>query len=105
MNELIKRNLLYLADLSERVIRTFFAAFLGSLLAAGFGTPGVDLASNADKAAWAGLAAAATLVMSLLSKDIGDPRSAGVLKGLLVKKQQAAGKLLEQAPSGASAAV
>jgi hypothetical protein len=103
MNQWLKHNLLYLADGTERVVRTFLAAFLSSLLASGFGTPGVDLVSNADKAAFAGLAAAVTLVISLLSKDIGDPQSAGALKGLLVKKQQTQAKPVAQPPSGAGA--
>lgn len=71
----------YLASLAERVVATFIQAAIGVYLAAllAGNTSALSDASLAQKAALAGIAAAAALVKGLLAKGIGNGDTPAVL--------------------------
>ncbi|MCA1571947.1 MAG: holin [Chloroflexi bacterium] len=68
----------YIRDLAERVISTYAQAFLGLLLASGFGVDGVLDLSIAVKAAVAAIPAALSVLKGLLARSVGDKESASL---------------------------
>jgi hypothetical protein len=68
----------YVRDLAERVLSTYVQAFLGLLLASGFGVDGVLDLSLVVKAGVAALPAALSLVKGLLARGVGDKESASL---------------------------
>lgn len=74
----------YVVDLAERVLSTYVQAFLGLLLASGFGVDGVLDLSLVVKAGIAALPAALSLVKGLLARGVGDSQSASLAKPPIV---------------------
>ena len=74
----------YIRDTVERVLRTYFQAFIGLLLASGFGLDGVVDLAVIQKAAVSALPAALSLIMSLLDRGLGDSESASFAKPPIV---------------------
>jgi len=70
----------YLRDLAERVLSTYAQAFIGLLLASGFGVDGVLDLSSLRKAAIAAIPAALSLAKGLLARTVGDEESASLAK-------------------------
>lgn len=70
----------YIRDLVERVGSTYVQAFVGLLLASGFGVDGVLDLSLVVKAGIAALPAALSLVKGLLARTVGDQESASLAK-------------------------
>lgn len=70
----------YLRDLAERVGATYLQAFLGLLLASGFGVEGVLDLSTPRKAAIAAIPAALSVLKGLLARSVGDKESASLAK-------------------------
>lgn len=78
---------LFWKDLGERVIRTFVASF-GVIYLTGITAEGLDVTnleglidwSLADKAATSGLLAAGSLVLGLLTKNVGDKNTASTFE-------------------------
>lgn len=74
----------YIRDLVERVTATYAQAFLGLLIASGFGVDGVLDLSSLRKAAIAAIPAALSLVKGLLARGVGDQESASLAKPPIV---------------------
>lgn len=68
----------FLRDLAERVGATYVQAFLGLLLASGFGVDGTVELSVVVKAAIAAIPAALSLLKGLLARSVGDRESASL---------------------------
>jgi hypothetical protein len=68
----------FIRDLVERVASTYVQAFLGLLLASGFGVDGVLDLSLVVKAGIAALPAALSLAKGLLARSVGDKESASL---------------------------
>jgi hypothetical protein len=68
----------FVRDLAERVSSTYLQAFLGLLLASGFGVDGVLDLSIAVKAAVAAIPAALSVLKGLLARGVGDKESASL---------------------------
>jgi hypothetical protein len=69
----------YLLDLAERVIATYVEAFLGLVIASGFGVNGVVNLSLLQVAAVSALPAALAVVKAGLAKLKGDPATASLV--------------------------
>ena len=74
----------FIRDIAERVLSTYVQAFLGLLLASGFGVDGVLDLSLVVKAGVAALPAALSLVKGLLARTVGDKESASLAKPPIV---------------------
>ncbi len=74
----------FVRDIAERVLSTYVQAFLGLLLASGFGVDGVLDLSLVVKAGIAALPAALSLVKGLLARTVGDKESASLAKPPIV---------------------
>lgn len=74
----------FIRDIAERVLSTYVQAFLGLLLASGFGVDGVLDLSLVVKASIAALPAALSLVKGLLATQVGDSQSASLAKPPIV---------------------
>jgi hypothetical protein len=73
-------NTAWARDTAERVVRTFLATFVAQIVASGaLDVGGITDVSLWEKAAVAGLASVATLVLSLLGGSIGDPATASLV--------------------------
>jgi hypothetical protein len=73
-------NAAWARDTAERVVRTFLATFVAQIVASGaLDVGGITDVSLWEKAAVAGLASVATLVLSLLGGKIGDPATASLV--------------------------
>lgn len=68
----------FFRDLSERVIATYAQAFLGLLLASGFGVDGVLDLSIVVKAGIAAIPAALSVLKGLIARSVGDKESASL---------------------------
>lgn len=70
----------FIRDLVERVGSTYLQAFLGLLLASGFGVDGVLDLSVLRRAAIAAIPAALSLIKGLVARTVGDKESASLAK-------------------------
>lgn len=74
----------FVRDIAERVASTYVQAFLGLLLASGFGVDGVLDLSVVVKAGVAALPAALSLIKGMLARAVGDSESASLAKPPIV---------------------
>ena len=79
----IRTKALYLRDLAERVVATFFMAFLGTLVSGGwFDVAHIRDVSALQAAGLAGIAAVLSLAKGLAAKFVSNRNSASVAPGV-----------------------